>query len=1003
MAIIRKFKIKTRLLISFFIMVFFTLVVGLIGYAWLTAIGNSAVKTVHNVTILNDIYDYNMAINSGVYNMVFVSDTMVSHYVVQSTMLHTEELLKCLKEYLRYQDQFSDVFTPGEMQDMANLLEIYEETYVKTLYEVFSLVEQGRREEALSIYVNRLSPIYNVFTYYLNIGFSKNLQYSEIITAKNNENAALNAQLMLVIVFISIIVSVILVFAVTRSIADPLIELEHAAEKAANDERDIWFEQSDSNDEIARLSLRLQEMLQRLSQVQQLKLSAIEAQHEKEKAVELARSKGDFLAKMSHEIRTPMNAIMGMAELTLRENIPERGREHILTIKQAGANLLSIINDILDFSKIESGKLEIVPADYLFSSLINDVISIIRTKVIDSEILFVTNVDCNIPNELFGDETRIRQALLNILSNAVKYTEKGFVSLTVTYEAINENTVGLVIKVADSGKGIRKEDIKKLFQDFVRIDVNRNRGIEGTGLGLAITRSVINSMGGEIYVDSEFGKGSIFTVKLPQKVRSGKKLVSVEAPEAKSVLLYEQREIYSSSILGSLENLGVNCTQVNSDSEFAEKLKGRKWPFVFISSGLLEKAAITIEESGSDAKVVAIAKFGEVSDDKFLDILTMPAGSVSIANVLNGGTTVGSAFNVNREVVVKFIAPDVKVLVVDDINTNLKVIEGLMQPYKMHVELCSSGIKAIEAVKQKNYDLVFMDHMMPEMDGLEATAAIRELEDERFQAMPIVALTANVISGMRELFIDRGFSDLLAKPIDIFKLDEILDRWIPKEKRKQEISNYDIASDSPVPGPQSMPPIPGVDVQHGIRMTGGKVDGYRLVLSIFIEDVEDRLPWLQNAPEADALTAFITQVHALKSASSSLGAAEISAQAAALESAGKIGDMELIRKQLPAFAEYLVELVENIRTALKAAADDTTPSESPSISPVIPAGLLQELEAALSSQDIYNIDRILGELSEKPMDSKVKKLLEQISDHVLMAEFEGAAAALENLKGFYQS
>jgi len=1000
---VRKFGIRTRLLISFFIMAFFTLVVGLTGFAWLTAIGNSSVKAVHNVTILNEIFDCNTAINSGVYNMVFVSDIAISRYVVQTTRGHAEKLLKCLNEYLEYQDQFINIFTPGEMQDMANLLEIYQETYLPLLYEVFGLVGQGRREEALSIYVNRISAIYNVFNYYLNIGFNKNLQYSETTTAKNNENAALSAQLMLDVVIISLMVSVMLAFAVTKSIADPLVELGEAAEKAANGERDVKFEQSDSNDEIALLSLRLQETLQRLSQVQQLKLEAIEAQHEKEKAEALARSKGDFLAKMSHEIRTPMNAIIGMSELALRENLPQSGREHVLTIRQAGKNLLSIINDILDFSKIESGKLEIVPAEYLFSSLINDVVSIIRTRVVDSEILFVVNVDCNIPNELFGDEIRIRQALLNILSNAVKYTEKGFVSLAVTGEA-SEGMVGLTIEVTDSGRGIKEEDLRKLFQDFVQIDLDSNRGIEGTGLGLAITRSVINAMGGKISVSSEFGKGSTFTVKLPQKTRGGKKLCFVEEPNTKGVLLYEQREIYSSSILRSMENLGVKCAQANSDSEFAEKLQGQLWPFVFVSSGLLEKAASIIERSGSDAKVVALAKFGETLAGKVLDVLAMPVYSIPIANVLNGAAT-DSAFSSNREAVVRFIAPDAKVLVVDDINTNLKVAEGLMQPYKMQVELCGSGFKAIEAVKHKSYDLVFMDHMMPEMDGMETTSAIRAMEGERFKTMPIVALTANVISGMRELFIDKGFSDLLAKPIDILKLDEILDRWIPKEKREKGIVNGDRYSnyDSQVSSLQSMPPIPGVDVQHGLRMTGGTLKGYRLVLSIFVEDVKDRLPWLQNVPEADVLLTFATQVHALKSASSALGAAEVSAQAAALESAAKTGDFDFIQKELPAFYKRLVELEKNIRAVLKDAESPDAPHESPELPYAIPAGLLKELEAALSSQDISGIDSILAGLAGKPLALKAKKILEQISDAVLMAEFEEAAAAIERLRDFYRS
>jgi HPt (histidine-containing phosphotransfer) domain-containing protein len=279
--------------------------------------------------------------------------------------------------------------------------------------------------------------------------------------------------------------------------------------------------------------------------------------------------------------------------------------------------------------------------------------------------------------------------------------------------------------------------------------------------------------------------------------------------------------------------------------------------------------------------------------------------------------------------------------------------------------------------------------------------------------MPIIALTANVISGMRELFIVRGFSDLLAKPVDVSKLDEILDRWIPKEKREQSGSrewgigsgDRDSISRSTTQnqyrnlnGDPHSPffNIPGVKVRYGIKMTGGKLEGYREILSIFIEDAEERLPLLQKAPEADALSDFTTHVHALKSASASIGAAEVSALAAALEAAGDAGDLELIGKKLPAFAERLAELVENIRAALKedttVVLDETTPYEPPDSSPAIPVNLLRELEAALNSQNLRGIDRILTALKEKPLDLKTKKVMEQISGHVLMAEYEKAAA-----------
>jgi len=373
-------------------------------------------------------------------------------------------------------------------------------------------------------------------------------------------------------------------------------------------------------------------------------------------------AKSKFLAKMSHEIRTPMNAIIGMTELALRENAPSNVKEYILTAKQAGTNLLSLINDILDFSRIESGKMKIVSSNYLFSSLINDVVNIIKMRIAESGLRFDIKIDSNIPNSLLGDETRIRQVLLNILNNAVKYTKKGFISLSASGEATG-NTVFLTIEIADSGSGIKPEDLGKLFGEFVQVDMGSKKGVEGTGLGLAIAKNLVKMMNGDLSIKSEYGKGSTFTVKLPQKI---------------------------------------------SVNELFDSIK-------------------------------------------------------------------------NDNLTIKFTAPNAKVLVVDDIDANLKVVKGLMQPYKMQVDLCRGGAEAIEMVKANSYDLVFMDHMMPDMDGVEATKLIREAG---YAELPIIALTANAVSGVKEMFLKNGFNDFLSKPIDPVELNAVLEKWLPEERQE---------------------------------------------------------------------------------------------------------------------------------------------------------------------------------------------------------------------------
>jgi signal transduction histidine kinase/CheY-like chemotaxis protein len=999
--------------------VLFTLIVGLTSFASLNYIGKMAVKTIHNVRILNDIYDYCTTVDAGIYAMLYVTDPSLIHYVVQTTKEKTEKMMTEMELYLEIQEQFSDVFSPGEMQDMINIVEVYKVDYIPLANEIFDLVEQGRRNEALSLSVNRLTPIYNSIMYIINRAFTKNLEHSENLSEKNDRTVWITSYLMLSLVFLSFVVSVMLAFSVTKSIAVPLSELEISARKVARGDLNVQIEQSESSDEIARLSQRLGEMLQQLNQAQQLKLDAVNAQFEKEKAEASARSKGEFLAKMSHEIRTPMNAITGMAELALRENMSIAVREHILTIKQAGANLLSIINDILDFSKIESGKLEIVPAQYYFSSLINDVINIIKIRVIDSQLRFIAFIDSNIPKSLLGDEARIRQILLNILSNAVKYTEKGFVSITITGEItgeILENTVNLSIEIADSGRGIKQEDIKKLFGDFIRVDLHGNKDVEGTGLGLAITHGLVKAMNGNISVDSEYGKGSTFTISLPQRICSHEKLAAVKNPHEKRVLIYETDNIYADSIIRTINNLGIDGKIVSTADGLQEEMASGKYSFVFIAYNLYENVRNLCSKFESNIKIVLLTASCEASADQDINILAMPVHSISAANTLNGVAT-GSIFMINNETIVKFTAPDAKVLVVDDIYTNLKVAEGLLLPYKIQVDLCKSGAEAIHSIKNKDFDIVFMDHMMPEMDGIEAAAHIRAWERRQSETSqgdavrkltPIVALTANAVLGMREMFMEKGFNDFLAKPIEISKLDEVLNRWIPTDKRKHGAESENLPSPSDGGGILSLMNIPGVDAQQGITMTGGTEKGYKRVLTVFRRDAHERLPFLRETPSEESLPGFTIQVHALKSAAASVGAMEISAQAAKLEAACRNADTAYIQENLGGFADRLTELVKNITTVLEA--DSTAPPPASAAPPEKPndaqtpsAGfeelfpLLQKLKTELESENIVEIDRLLDEINGKPMDAKTREILEKVSDEVLMTEFDNAVKDIEEL------
>jgi len=664
-------------------------------------------------------------------------------------------------------------------------------------------------------------------------------------------------------------------------------------------------------------------------------------------AVELARSKDEFLAKMSHEIRTPMNAITGMAELALRENVPDAAQEHILTIKQAGANLLSIINDILDFSKIESGKLEIIPVKYMLSSLINDTVNIIRMRFKEKPIRFFTNIDGTIPNNLYGDEPRLRQITLNLLTNAVKYTERGHIGLIITINKRNDKRVWLKISVTDTGKGIKPEDLKKLFGEFVQVDTRKNKGIEGTGLGLAITKRLCLAMDGDISVESEYGKGSVFTVVVPQSIESQEPFAEVEEPWRKKVLIYEGRSVYANAVCWSLDNMKVPYTRVTNKDDFAAALYKEEWSYIFSGYGLYENIKPLIEKDDSafyGSKKPPMALMVEWGTEAYIPgvrFLSIPVQSLAIANILNGREDVKGYSKSSGAV--RFTFPHARILVVDDIATNLKVAEGLLAPYRTTVDTSLTGLQSLEMVKRNEYDIVFMDHMMPGMDGVETTAAIRAWEKEQHEKhkrVPIIALTANAVVGMREMFLENGFDDFISKPIDISKLDEMLDRWIPKEKReKNSVQPQPTQPLKPLrqaQGPkgesqgaqeegQNAPVesantdvfyIPGVDTAKGIALTGGVLETYKQLLYMLSKDIDERLQFFMKEITDDTLPDFVTHVHSLKSASASIGAAEISSLAAGLEAIGKSGDAAFIRENLPDFIKKLEELKKNILSGL---------------------------------------------------------------------------------------
>jgi signal transduction histidine kinase/CheY-like chemotaxis protein/HPt (histidine-containing phosphotransfer) domain-containing protein len=709
---------------------------------------------------------------------------------------------------------------------------------------------------------------------------------------------------------------------------------------------------------------------------------------EKDRSDEENKSKSSFLAKMSHEIRTPMNSIIGMSELIMRKEILPEAREYVAIINQSGNTLLSIINDILDFSKIESGQLKIDYGKYHFSSMLNDILNVIRLRLADKKIEFLVSTDPDIPEELIGDDVRVRQIVGNLLTNAVKYTVEGFIALDVRIGRREGQSIELIFEVKDSGIGIKKENIGNLFVEFARF--GKAQSIEGTGLGLAIARSYCKLMGGEISVESEYGLGSTFTASVIQAFEDSRKSAQVEKPEEKKVIIFEPHPKHLHSIASAMISLGIEPTISMSLMDFMDELEDGDYNYAFISSKYAMECIDAFRTDRPFIQFVVMIPIGDMSAFKDVSSILMPAYSISIANVLNGVRKGRScAGSLDRQ----FSAPGAKALVVDDFPTNLKVAKEVIAHFGLTVDTCLSGREAISLVKENTYDIVFMDHMMPEMDGIETTAAIRAMgkQDEYYLNLPIVALTANAISGQREMFLESGMNDFLSKPIEMHKLVSIMRKWIPKGK---QANPPEAAASAQLDGFE----VEGLDVAAGFRNTGGSLPVYKDILLDFCRDANDVMVQLKKAELEEDFKNYAILAHSLKGAARSVGAVEIGQFAALMEESAKNGDTAAIHNKTNTLWENLRSVIENIYAELaKDAFAPENDGEDDAKKPQIDPAELEILKKALLAMDISTVNDMLMKYISMPLPPDTKALISAIEQDVLMFEYDMAIEKIGRL------
>lgn len=728
-------------------------------------------------------------------------------------------------------------------------------------------------------------------------------------------------------------------------------------------------------------------------------LKSYEAKKEGQIALQAATAKTDFLANMSHEIRTPMNAILGMSQIALREEMSKKARDYISQVRSSAEMLLTIINDILDYSKLEAGKMSIIPVEYSPINLVKEVGSIILNRIGNKNIEFVIDMDPAIPCELKGDDVRIKQMLVNLANNAVKFTENGQVRLSVRCKEIGNNKIMMTCAVADTGMGIKKEDIGKLFNSFEQVDSKRNRKVEGTGLGLAIVKELVESMNGSVSVESEYGVGSTFTFQIEQEVVNPVRSVEY-LTDCPCVLGIIGNEHIAKQLEKDMATLGaqyVATLETQLDSVLAEVESA----YLFVEERYMTDEIVNAVRKYPTTKLVIICSHNGMKKQYAEDIIVMrkPIAIFTTAAILMNKSGETQSVSEVAEVECDFKAPEAKVLIVDDNEVNLSVAEGLLEPLEMQLDKAESGMRAIEKVAEKRYDIVFMDHMMPEMDGVEATKEIRKRYPE-YKKVPIIALTANALVGNREMFFNAGMDDFVAKPIELKDMLVVLKKWLPTEKivalneqERMQQAAKNVNTDEGIGG------MTFLDTGYALSLLKSE-KLYWKILKDYYQMIDKKIAKIKQSEVEEDIGIYIVEVHALKSSSKQIGALSLSKKAENLEAAGNHHDLEKIHT----LTDEMLEEYRNLETSLSPYFMETEEEQpiAESTGKVADKSqiseFLQKVKNAIDDLDLDAAEEAAGELAGIGLASEMAVICKELKTAISDMDLDHCADLIEQLE-----